>query len=87
MHIFSRSNRRMCSTHKRGQTGRKEALVPGNEIQPVSYAASLPGPTGARTPRGALGRITSGSYHLVQRADSLEKTLMLGEIEGRRRQE
>ena len=25
--------------------------------------------------------------HLMQRADSLEKTLMLGEIEGRRRRE
>ena len=24
-------------------------------------------------------------YHLIQRADSLEKTLMLGKIEGRRR--
>ena len=25
------------------------------------------------------------SYHLMQRVDSLEKTLMLGKIEGRRR--
>ena len=29
----------------------------------------------------------SGFGHLMQRADSLEKTLMLGKIEGRRRRE
>ena len=56
VHSFSGSNRRVCSTHKKGQTGRKEALAPGNGIQPVSYAASLPGPTGARTPREGSGK-------------------------------
>ena len=48
----------------------------------------------ARLPRPSLSpRVCSSSYplklqyfgHLVRRADSLEKTLMLGKIEGRRR--
>ena len=32
-----------------------------------------------------IGRTDVEAYHLMRRADSLEKTLMLGKIEGRRR--
>ena len=52
------------------------------EIKPVSPKGNQPrilaGRTDAKTEAPGLG-------HLLQRADSLEKTLMLGKIEGRRR--
>ena len=61
-----------------------ESPLDSNEIQPVH-------------PKGDqswvfIGRIdveaeTAVLWHLMRRADSFEKTLMLGKIEGRRRRE
>ena len=59
-----------------------ESPLDGKEIQPVHHKGDQSwvfiGRTDAEAEIPILG-------HLMQRADSLEKTLMLGKIEGRRR--
>ena len=54
-----------------------ESPLDSKEIKPVSPEYSLEGPV--------LKLKLQYFVHLMQRTDSLEKTLMLGKIEGRRR--
>ena len=54
-----------------------ESLLDSKEIQPVNPEYSL---------EGLMLKLKLQYFdHLIQRADSLEKTLMMGMIEGRRR--
>ena len=59
-----------------------ESPLDGKEIQPVHPKRDLPG----CSLEGLMLKLKLQYFgHLMQRADSLEKTLMLGKIEGRRR--
>ena len=57
-----------------------DSSLDGKEIKPVS-------PKGNQSQKFLEGLMLKFQYfgHLMQRTDSLEKTLMLGKIEGRRR--
>ena len=59
-----------------------ESPLDCKEIQPVHSEGDQPWVFIGRT---VVEAETPILYHLIQRADSLEKTLMLGKIEGRRR--
>ena len=59
-----------------------ESLLDGKEIKPVNPKGINP----EYTLEGLMQRLKLQYFgHLMGRADSLEKTLMLGKIEGRRR--
>ena len=59
-----------------------ESPLDGKEIQPVHYKEISPG----CSLEGKMLKLKLQYFgHLVGRADSLETTLMLGKIEGRRR--
>ena len=54
---------------------------------PACQLCSLPARSnrGKNSERGLWEELHQEGYHLVQRADSLEKTLLLGKIEGKKR--
>ena len=59
-----------------------ESPLDSKEIQPVHPKETSP----VYSLEGLMLKLKLQSFgHLMQRADSLEKTLMLGKIEGRRR--
>ena len=59
-----------------------ESPLDCKEIQPVHHKRDRPG----CSLEGLMLKLKLQSFHhLMQRTDSLEKTLMLGKIEGRRR--
>ena len=61
-----------------------ESPLDGKEIQPVHLKEISPG----CSLEGLMLKLKLQSFgHLMRRADSFEKTLMLGGIEGRRRRE